>query len=77
MFMLELETRNYSFQCFAATEKECYEHLWKAWKKHCVQCRLPLGDSFFPTEESLASGDLNLTRLDSLPVCLRDGEPIL
>lgn len=80
IFMLELETRYYSFQCFAETEKECYEHFWKSWVRHCESADLSVRKSMFPTKSSLTggeyAGDLNLTEIKSLPLFLRDGHEI-
>ena len=79
VFMLELDTRHFSFRCFAETKEECYDHFWKAWKKHCGQPDFRVEDSLFPTRRSLTNGEyadsLELTEI-SLPLFLRDGQEI-
>lgn len=80
LFVLELETRHFSFQCFAETKEECYDHFWDAWMAHCRRCAFDVEESLFPTRSSLTRGeyadDLKLIQIRSFPVCLRDGEEI-
>jgi hypothetical protein len=79
-FMLELETSHFDFKCFGNTKKECYEHFWECWKRHCKGCGLDLKESMFPTRKFLetdgADEGFRLVAINSLPVFLRDGEEV-
>jgi hypothetical protein len=66
MYRLTFETRNFTFEAFGTSQRECEKALRKGWKKHCKQ--YPDADKDYLTQ---CWDSLNLDEI-SLNSCMRD-----
>lgn len=77
MYMVELETRNFSFMTFDGTQRGALDLMVKTWRKHCEQYDIQaFGDgAVWPNEKALKDDCARLKVKRGLG--FRDGQQIL